>query len=86
MSFVLTAILLAGCTFSVQVLSAPEPTSLPMIEPSVTPAFTAIAPTPLLPTATPTLIPIRTDTLPMLEIFAHLGEGELLRQRGFHAR
>src|SRR5215216_5094018 len=74
----LIALLLAGCTFTVEVLSTPAPT-LPSTEPSVTPTFTAIAPTPILPSVTPTLIPIRSDTLPMLEIFKNFGEGELLR-------
>ena len=77
-SYVLIAFLLVGCTFSVEVLSTPTPTLL-STEPEVTPTFTAIAPTPILPTVTPTLIPIRTDTLPMLEIFMNLGAGELLR-------
>jgi WD40 repeat protein len=78
LSIGLIALLLAGCTFTVEVLSTPAST-LPPIEPSVTPTSTAITPTPFLSTATPTLIPIRTDTLPMLAIFTNLGEGELLR-------
>jgi len=70
-SFVLSALLLDACSFSVQVLSTPvssPPTAtFTSIPPTETP--TAVAPTEILPTVTPTLIPIRNGTLDMLEIF-----------------
>lgn len=69
--FVLSALLLDACSFSVQVLSTPvssPPTAaFTSIPPTATP--TAVAPTEILPTVTPTLIPIRNGTLDMLEIF-----------------
>ena len=69
--FVLSALLLDACSFSVQVLSTPvssPPTAaFTSIPPTETP--TAVAPTEILPTVTPTLIPIRNGTLDMLEIF-----------------
>src|SRR6188474_359061 len=69
--FVLSALLLDACSFSVQVLStpvsSPPTTTFTSIPPTETP--TAVAPTEILPTVTPTLIPIRNGTLDMLEIF-----------------
>ena len=69
--FVLSALLLDSCSFSVQVLStpvaAPPTATFTSMPPTEMP--TAVPPTEILATVTPTLIPIRADTLYMLEAF-----------------
>jgi len=82
--FILSAVLLNACSFSVEVLTTPT---------AVPPTFTPIAPTAaqtevptILPadvSATPTLISIREDTLSMLEIFMSVDGGELPRTLAF---
>lgn len=81
-SFVLTALSLNACIFSVEVLSTPTP---PPTESSLPPAATqTLIPFTLIPpTITPTLISIRDNTLYMLEIFMNIGEGEVLRSAAF---
>lgn len=78
---VLGALLLDACSFSVQVLTTPlaplpSATALPF-----TP--TAVSPTSILPSVTPTLISIRADTLNMLEIFKSLDVPESVRSLAF---
>src|SRR5438093_3803109 len=83
--FVLTTLVLNACSFSVQVF--PTPISSPLVStvPSVssTATQTAVLPTAILASATPTLIPITAGTIGGLEIFSSVGEGELLRSVAF---
>lgn len=82
-SFVLTALLLNACIFSVEILSTP--TSPPPTQPSL-PSIVTQTPVPFTlvpPSVTPTLISIRDNTLSMLEIFMNVGEGEILRSVAF---
>lgn len=84
-SFMLTAISLNACIFSVEVLSVGTPTSHPPTELTLLP-ITTQTPVPITltpPSATPTLISIRDNTLSMLEIFMNVGGGELLRSAAF---
>src|SRR4030095_13906479 len=81
----LMAMSLDACIFSVEVLSVGTPTSSPSNEPSLPPTATQ-TPVPIIlipPSATPALIPIRDNTLSMLEIFSNVGGGELLRSVAF---
>ena len=81
----LMAMSLNACIFSVEVLSVGTPTSPPPNEPSLPPTATQ-TPVPITlipPSATPTLILIRDNTLSMLEIFMNVGGGELLRSVAF---
>jgi WD40 repeat protein len=74
--FMLIALLLNACIFSVEVLSTPT-------SPPPTPAQTLLSITLIPPTVTPTLISIRDSTLSMLEIFMNVGAGEILRSAAF---
>ena len=82
-SCLLTTLVLNASTFSVEVLStpsAPPPTATQALVP---PTFTPMAPTSIISLPTPTLISIRLDTLPLLEIFTSFGEGEFARTVAF---
>ena len=78
---VVSALLLGACSFSVDVLPT-VPSTLPT-QAALTPTFTALPPTAILASATPTFIPIREDTVSMLEIFRSVGEAEVLRSAAF---
>jgi WD40 repeat protein len=81
-SLVLAALLLDACTFSVEVLSTP--TSSPPLDASATPTLTPPAgATPTFPSATPTFISIRADTIPMLEIFNTFQLTDVVRTLAF---
>ena len=84
-SFVLAAMSLNACIFSVELLSVGTPTSPLPTEPSLSPIATdtPVPITVISPSATPTLISIRDDTLSMLEIFRNVGGGELLHSSAF---
>ena len=89
--FVLIALVLNACTFSVQVLSAPtsaeisptaySPELLTSITP--TPTFTAVPFTLVAPSATPTLISIRDGTYYMLENFMNAQQAEIVHALAF---
>lgn len=79
--FLLSSLLLDACTFSVQVLNTP--TSSPPTVESLSPTFTPPPPTAELPSATPTLISIRADTIPMLEIFNTFALVDVVRSLAF---
>jgi WD40 repeat protein len=70
-SLVWSTLLLDACTFSVEVLSTPTSSTPPATHTSMPPTATqtVAAPTEILASVTPTLIPIRADTIYMLEIF-----------------
>lgn len=78
------ALLLEACSFSVQIVPTPG-ASLPAAEsipPTPTPdppTPTTASPTDILPSATPTLIPINTDTIYQLAIFNNLDLPESVR-------
>jgi WD40 repeat protein len=86
--FMLLTLLLDACSFSVEVLPTPSedlftPTASPPGVDSITPTFTPFVPTSVFPAVTPTLIPIRADTIYMLETFMSVGEGEPVRSLAF---
>ncbi len=85
--FVLSTLLLNACSFSVKVLpTAPSSLETPTFTPisiSTTATQTPVPPTVILASETPTLIQITAGTISMLEIFASIGEGELLRSVAF---
>jgi WD40 repeat protein len=83
--FVLSALLLDACSFSVQVLPTSDSSAAPGLQGSTPslPTETAIPPTAVLASETPTLISIRADTLSMLEIFKSVEAGELVRSLAF---
>ncbi len=74
--FVLSALLLSACSFSVEVLSTPTSSPPTATQTSVSPTLV-----PLL--ATPTLISIRADTIYMLEIFESFELGDAVRSLAF---
>jgi len=83
--FVLSTLLLDACSFSVEVLT-PAADSPPTSAQPSTPATatqTADPPTAIPPSATPTLIPIRVDTIHMLEIFENFELGDVVRSLAF---
>ena len=85
---ILLMILMNACSFSVEVLPTSAeflstPTSTPPAADSITPTFTPAVPTPVLPALTATLIPIRADTVSMLERFMGVGGGEPVRSLAF---
>lgn len=95
LGLLMAALLLDACTFSVEVVSPPPapatsaalPTSLPTG--TMSPDFLTNNPPSPTPTEfaaglpTPTLISIRADTTPMLEIFMNLKAGESIRSLAF---
>ena len=82
-SCMLTTLVLNACTFSVEVLSTPSSPLPTATQASVPPTFTPVAPTLIVSFPTPTLISIRLDTLPLLEIFTSFGAGEFTRSVAF---
>jgi WD40 repeat protein len=83
--FVLSALVLDACSFSVKVLSTatvspPSERSLPA---TAMPTSAAPTPTPVLPSVTPTLISIRADTISMLEVFESFKLGDVVRSVAF---
>ena len=82
--FLLSALLLDACSFSVEVLSTstPMPPTFTPISPMATPTEVPVT-LPPVASATPTLISIREDTLSMLEIFMSVDGGELPRSIAF---
>src|SRR5262245_36083584 len=83
MLITLSTWLLDSCSFSVQVLRtplAPPPTTA---QTSLPFTATAVPPTALLPSVTPTLISIRADTINMIEIFRSFGLKESVRSLAF---
>jgi WD40 repeat protein len=80
-SFVLIALLLDACSFSVQVLPT-VPSALPTVASSPLPAVQTLAPLNI-PSETPTSINISIDMVAWLEIFESFGEGEVLRSVAF---
>jgi WD40 repeat protein len=80
-SFVLIALLLDACSFSVQVLPT-APSSPPALSLRPPTAIQTLAPLSV-PSETPTLINISIDLVAWLEIFKSFGEGETLRSVAF---
>jgi WD40 repeat protein len=80
---ILTTLVLHACTFSVEVLPTPSSSLPTATQVFVPPTFTPVAPTSIVSVPTPTLISIRLDTLPLLEIFTSFGEGEFTRSVAF---
>jgi len=78
--FVLSALLLDACSFSVEVLSTPTATQTSILP---TATQTEGPPTLLPPSVTPTLISIRADTITMLEIFESFELGDAVRSLAF---
>jgi WD40 repeat protein len=85
--FLLGSIVLAACSFSVEIMSpaatlpaAPSPTAAPLMTASPTPTF---PPTEISSLPTPTLISIREGTYPLLEIVTSVGDLELPRALAF---
>ena len=66
---VLISLSIQGCSFSVQTLPSPTATAELTAQPSVFPTLPSAPVTVLPASATPTLIPIRPDTISMLRIF-----------------
>ncbi len=90
--FVLSSLLLEACNFSFQTLSTPTsleilPTSTSSapiaMQLSISPTFTPPSSTEVLPSATPTLISIRSDTIYMLETFMSVKQGEIVHALAF---
>ena len=79
----LTTFLLDSCSFSIQVLSTPLASGPTATQTSIPSTLTAVPPTAILPSATPTLIPIQVDTIHMLEIFDSLALPESVRGLAF---
>ncbi len=80
---VLSAVLLDACSFSVEVLSTP--TAVPPTVTAIHPTATSVPFTLVPPSATPTLISIRSDTLSMLQIFMSVDGRRITAQPGIHA-
>lgn len=81
--FVLSALLLDACTFSIEVITTPT-----FSPPTATQTSTPLTPTLLpatasLPSVTPTFISIRAEMMSMVEIFSSFGEGEPVRSLAF---
>jgi WD40 repeat protein len=78
---IISALVLEACSFSVKVLSSA--TLSPPTEHSLPPTAmqTSAAPTPttVLPSVTPTFIPIRADTISKLEVFGSFKLGDVVR-------
>jgi WD40 repeat protein len=83
--FVVSALVLDACSFSVQVLPTSPSSSMPVLQDptSSIATETAIPPTAVIASETPTLISIGADTLSMLEIFKSFEAGELVRSIAF---
>src|ERR1041385_3975555 len=82
--FLLSALSLDACSFSVEVLATETPVppkSTPFAPTATQMEVPATLPAPV--SATPTLISIREDTLSMLEIFMSVDGGELPRTLAF---
>src|SRR5690349_10203337 len=81
----LVTLFLTACTFSVEVLSTPtSPAPAATGTPHLSTATPTLVPFTLIPASvTPTLIPIRGDTLPMLEIFLNVSDGGATRAVAF---
>lgn len=77
LGFLLAALLLDACSFSVQVL----PTAASARE--IPPTSTEAGPTAVIPAETPTLITINIGMVAWLEIFKSIGSGEVLRSVAF---
>src|SRR5919112_1546663 len=93
LGLLLTALVLDACTFSVEIVSTPsvQVTSTFLPTGTMSPDFLKINPPSPIPTnfarpassATPTLISIRADTTPMLEIVWNVQAGEMVRALAF---
>jgi WD40 repeat protein len=83
--FLLTALVLDACSFSVNVLSTPtvSPPTENSLPPTAMQTSAASAPSAVLPSMTPTLISIRADTISMLEVFESLNLGDVVRSVAF---
>jgi WD40 repeat protein len=81
--FLLSASLLAACSFSVKVLPTPAVFSPAQTSLSPTATQTSASSTTVLPSAMPTLISIRADTISMLEVFESLEMGDIVRSLTF---
>jgi WD40 repeat protein len=79
--FILTALLLDACTFSIEVLSTA--TASPPAVIAVSPTLTPAPPTTVVVSETPTLISIRADTIYSLEIFKSFVLEEIVRTLAF---
>jgi WD40 repeat protein len=81
--FLLSALILDACSFSVKVLATP--TVSPPTDNSLPPTAmqTFAPPTAILPSETPTLISIRADTITMLEGFESFKLGDVVRGLAF---
>jgi WD40 repeat protein len=90
--FLLSALVLNACTFSVQTLATPPssevlatPTFTPpaATQPFATETFTPPASTEILVSPTPTLIPIRADTISMLEVVQSFAMSDIVHSLAF---
>lgn len=85
---ILSSIGLEACSFSVQTLptspsSENRSTPTSATEPSISPTFTLPAPTEVPALSTPTLIPIRADTIAMLRVFENFQLTDMVRGLAF---
>jgi len=78
----LSGLSLNACSYTFEVLSTPTSPPPTATGTSIPPTFTDVPPT-LAPSATPTLISIRADTIYMLEIFKSFEMGEIVRSVDF---
>ena len=86
---VISSLSVEACSFSVKTLSTPTSPEI-LSTPTATQAFipsiateTAVAPTDILPAVTPTLISIRADTIPMLEVVSSFNLREIVHSITF---
>ena len=83
--FLISALVLEACSFSVKVLSTPtvSPSTENSLSPTAMQTSVALTPTTVLPSVTPTLISIRADTISMLEVFESFKLGDVVRSVAF---
>lgn len=81
--FILTTLLLDACTFSVQVLTTPSASPLPLPSASPTAVQIPASPTAIPASATPTVIPIQAGTVSMLETFNKFALSDVVRGLAF---
>jgi len=81
--FVLSALLLDACSFSVEVITTPTFSPPTAAQTSIPLTLTPVPPTASLPSMTPTFISIRAEMMSMVEIFSSFGEGEPVRSLAF---